>query len=851
VRFFTARPESQLEESVLFSEESLPVDLLLALCIAFATVTLSTLLLAGFTEISFLPAKAILKLERKAETEKVREQLELLLRSGDCMTSLDVCNFLSLGMATYFNSSETQKEGRCFVRRHESTQEYFMQQRRQRCSLFCIRCDCRMQLKLANWRGGLKERWLVLRKDGIALFSSIMDTDPTDMLFFDTSFALFRDEEDHVLVKGASWTLELSFGDQGYKRQSSAQGWCNAITVTAQLSTRTKEQRFGSFAPLRSPAASKDGDRHLLRRNMSRYLINGRAICRSVAEAIHLAQHEIFVLSFFLSPHLPLIRDGDPPLPGVSDSKVSTLLKHAADRGVRVYVLLFHETILPNDSEYAESELRHNNIYVVRHRSRFDSNLLWTHHEKVVVVDQQLAIVGGLDLCLGRFDDWRHRISDPNAETWPGQDYYNPRIKDVADGRSQCDLLDRQKHPRLPWQDIACQFLGRSARDVARHCVERWNHARSINVLYHHLPTALLRRKVAVCNDKMLSVPIQAGDVSWPPERGTWQDCQVQVVRSVGRWSAGTKTESSSHQAYCNLIQESKHFIYIENQFLCSGMDGDEVIGNRVIEALYRRLVKAHDQQESFHVMIVLPLLPCLEVPLDQACSSQSLFRVMHAQSLTLRGLKSQLKARGIDDGKFISVFGLRTHGYLEGLGPATEQIYVHSKAMVIDDEVTVVGSANINDRSLLGMRDSEVNMVVHDDRRASPQGGLAANLRKALFAQHLGWSKEDVEEVYAFPASKESIAEIRRIAKRNTQIYEELFGALPSDSVQTWAELQARRNQASSALGDFTKVPSKEEAAEALKAVQGHLVEFPLDFLLREDLAPSIVSGFLGPVFT
>jgi phosphatidylserine/phosphatidylglycerophosphate/cardiolipin synthase-like enzyme len=36
-------------------------------------------------------------------------------------------------------------------------------------------------------------------------------------------------------------------------------------------------------------------------------------------------------------------------------------------------------------------------------------------------------------------------------------------------------------------------------------------------------------------------------------------------------------------------------------------------------------------------------------------------------------------------------------------------QIYVHSKLMIIDDCMALIGSANINDRSLLGSRDSEV----------------------------------------------------------------------------------------------------------------------------------------------
>lgn len=38
---------------------------------------------------------------------------------------------------------------------------------------------------------------------------------------------------------------------------------------------------------------------------------------------------------------------------------------------------------------------------------------------------------------------------------------------------------------------------------------------------------------------------------------------------------------------------------------------------------------------------------------------------------------------------------------------PVTELIYVHSKLMIVDDEKVLIGSANINDRSLLGNRDS------------------------------------------------------------------------------------------------------------------------------------------------
>lgn len=37
--------------------------------------------------------------------------------------------------------------------------------------------------------------------------------------------------------------------------------------------------------------------------------------------------------------------------------------------------------------------------------------------------------------------------------------------------------------------------------------------------------------------------------------------------------------------------------------------------------------------------------------------------------------------------------------------------IYVHSKGMIVDDEYVLLGSANINQRSLSGSRDTEIAM--------------------------------------------------------------------------------------------------------------------------------------------
>jgi phospholipase D1/2 len=63
---------------------------------------------------------------------------------------------------------------------------------------------------------------------------------------------------------------------------------------------------------------------------------------------------------------------------------------------------------------------------------------LWSHHEKIVIIDQQVGFLGGLDLCFGRMDTNDHYLkdlkyyskNDGKYEFYPGMDYSNVRIKD-------------------------------------------------------------------------------------------------------------------------------------------------------------------------------------------------------------------------------------------------------------------------------------------------------------------------------------------------------------------------------------------------------------------------------------
>ncbi|KAK3071669.1 Phospholipase D1, partial [Teratosphaeriaceae sp. CCFEE 6253] len=114
-----------------------------------------------------------------------------------------------------------------------------------------------------------------------------------------------------------------------------------------------------------------------------------------------------------------------------------------------------------------------------------------------------------------------------------------------------------------------------------------------------------------------------------------------------------------------------------------------------------------------------------------------------------------RLRARGIDPEQYVRFYSLRQWGKI---GPrkslTTEQLYIHAKCMVVDDRTVIIGSANINERSMLGSRDSEVAAVVTDTKMLpSFMGGepyevgeFAHTLRKRLMREHLGL---DVDAIY------------------------------------------------------------------------------------------------------
>lgn len=523
--------------------------------------------------------------------------------------------------------------------------------------------------------------------------------------------------------------------------------WLQSLNEMVKSTVWSEKHRFNSFAPVRKNCYAQ-------------WLVDARDYFWAASAAMEMAKDVIFIHDWWLSPELYLRR----PANGNQQFRVDRILQRKAQQGVKIFVIVYRNvgTTIPIDSLYTKHSivsLNQENIHVIRSPNQLLQNtFFWAHHEKLCIVDYNVAFIGGLDMCYGRYDTPDHVLSDDsqvgfaslNSDTltpqqfdsfniFPGKDYSNTRVKDFSNlDKPYETIYDRNVVPRMPWHDIHMMTSGEVARDLSRHFVQRWNY-----LLRQKRPSRL----TPILTPPPDLTPEQLCDLDL---QGT---CEVQILRSAGNWSLGLKEhEESIHQAYLKLIETSEHCIYIENQFFVTScfIDGTE-IKNRVGDAIVDRIIRANKEGTPWRAIIVIPLVPGFESQVDKIDGS-SVRVVMQCQYMSIsRGtscLFAKLRKAGINPDDYIQFFSLRKWGLI---GPdrtlVTEQLYIHAKTMIVDDRVAIIGSANINERSMRGSRDSEVAALVRDTEMIKSTmhgktvrvGKFAHTLRMRLMREHLG----------------------------------------------------------------------------------------------------------------
>ena len=359
-----------------------------------------------------------------------------------------------------------------------------------------------------------------------------------------------------------------------------------------------------------------------------------------------------------------------------------------------------------------------------------------------------IAFVGGLDLCDGRWDTPRHSLFR-TLKHEHALDFHNPWAVSQACG------------PREPWHDIHSKLEGAVARDVLENFIQRW---------HRQAPTEEQKACLLDFSPASGYIPIEQEKGSYEDQKESWN---VQLFRSIDKYSATIDgIDASIQESYINAIRCAKRFLYVENQYFlgsCQYWDTNKKAGceNLIPFEIANKICNQIRKKKQFNAYILIPMYP-EGLPEDGAIQE-----ILYWQNRT-QAMMNKMVWKAIEDTygdkpnkpvvtDYLNFYCLGNREAPEGseahvadpsaLPEPTENdlalhktrrfsVYVHSKMMIVDDAYVIVGSANINERSLSGYRDSEIAMGAYQPSYPiSKKGGARGEVHKfrmSLWSEHL-----------------------------------------------------------------------------------------------------------------
>ncbi|MFZ2472639.1 MAG: phospholipase D-like domain-containing protein [Methanothrix sp.] len=315
-----------------------------------------------------------------------------------------------------------------------------------------------------------------------------------------------------------------------------------------------------------------------------------------------------------------------------------------------------------------------------------------SHHQKTGFILSNsgvTALLGGIDQNPSRWNSNKHETIDPDRPNWG------------------------------LWHDIHCLIRGKAAWDVFRNFRQRWNIASvdsrviGAGVEYTAVDDLIMMDYVTSTNGTN-AVQINR---TLPPYI-------IELVDIVDP----DKGEQSILRSYERAFENSRHFIYIEDQYF---------FNIELAKKLNERLL-APDGPKS--LILVLPKelseFPVLDLTL---------------YAIRARAVKKLLYGDGAAGG-FSDVSDRVVIVHLKN--DQDKPVYVHAKTVIIDDLWMSIGSSNINRRSMT--YDTELNAASIDARILRGMHVTAHETRVRLMAEHLGLDKLEYPLVEDFHSAFE-----------------------------------------------------------------------------------------------
>ncbi len=275
------------------------------------------------------------------------------------------------------------------------------------------------------------------------------------------------------------------------------------------------------------------------------FLIDGESYFRALADACEAAQQSIYIVGWDIDSRIRLRRKPDDRQETLRQF-IARLVQEKPD--LQIYILDWDFSMLYSlEREFWPSLSFGWQTHERVHFELDDSHPIGaSHHQKIVVVDDQVAFVGGFDLARSRWDSSEHRSDHP--ERLDNGDHYGP------------------------FHDVQMLVAGEVAGKLAELARKRWEQATG----------DLIARTDPVDFDP------------WPGEfAADLEKARVAILRTEPKYD-GQPEVREIERFYCEAIDHAARFIYMENQYLTS-----HVIGTALENSLSKK--------DGPEILIVLP----------------------------------------------------------------------------------------------------------------------------------------------------------------------------------------------------------------------------------------------------
>lgn len=282
---------------------------------------------------------------------------------------------------------------------------------------------------------------------------------------------------------------------------------------------------------------------------------------------------------------------------------------------------------------------------------------------------------------------------------------------DDCDHRSENpDRVNVTGEPCKPYHDVQACFRGSIVNSLVGVFSDRWHRA----------------------TKEMLSLAAQSPDTN--PARFDLEqlsDGRAETVPATRAAFSRTQVDSRAApervgeilRLYSDAISSAEHLIYIETQYFTS---------RSIAQVLIARMQEA--ARPKLEVVVVLPH------GADTAMEK-------YALEDTQEGVLLEILQAAADHGHHVQLLYPASHDS----GGHEISTFIHSKILLVDDRLLVVGSANFTERSMA--LDTELSITWECDSASDALGPAIAALRCKLLAEHSGVAEEPFREPHGLCA--------------------------------------------------------------------------------------------------